>query len=328
MRRRHGFTLVELLVVMTIISILIALLLPAVQEAREAARRTQCTNNLKQIGLALHNYHHNHNCFPAYDFFYTDWPNYEYVSGWVTNLLPYLEEDQLYANYNFDYTYCHPENQDVITRRLAVFECPSTEGSRDLLGTDTFNTEIEQVINPSATARSCDYAGSNGFRSLALLPEQSSDRRRRNGFFGRNAYPLPVQRIRDIVDGTSKTIAVWESAGRNRVYLFGEIWTDSVRWADNDGDAPIHAEHNAWAGNNAFLCYTWTRDGDTDGSHVINATNYLSQPYAFHPDGANFLFADGAVHFLNEHIQATTFLSMLSIAGGMDEMEYMPEDPF
>jgi prepilin-type N-terminal cleavage/methylation domain-containing protein/prepilin-type processing-associated H-X9-DG protein len=306
MRKRRGFTLIELLVVIAIIAILISLLLPAVQQAREAARRSTCRNNMKQIGIALHNYHSTHSCFPAYTFLYTDWPNYEKISGWVTNILPYLEQTSLYNKYDFDLSYCAVENAPVVTSRLAVFECPSTPGGVGLLGPSAFNTTVEQVINPNAQAMTADYAGSNGFRNTALLPVESADKNLRNGFFPRTGYPLPVNRMRDFTDGTSNTIAVWESAGRDRVFLFGETWASQT----------VHAEHNAWSGNNAFFCYGFNKDGTTNGPYAINATNYLAQPYSFHPGGVTCLLADGSVRFLSENMNTVSFYYLLSCAGG------------
>lgn len=305
-RRVAGFTLIELLVVIAIIAVLISLLLPAVQQAREAARRTACKNNLHQIGLALQNYHETHQCFPAYTFMYTNWPIYEKISGWVTNILPNLEQWQLYNDYDFQLSYVAVGNAPVVTERLIVMQCPSTPGGTGLLDRNSFNSEVELVINPGAKAMTADYAGNNGFVNPSLLPVESADKFRRAGFFKRTGYPLPVNRIGEIGDGASSTVAVWESAARDRVYLFGKRWPGQ----------PTFGEHNAWAGNNAFFCYGWNRDGTRYGPYAINATNYLAQPYSFHSGGAMILMADGSVHFLSENMNTITFYGLLTADNG------------
>lgn len=305
-QRRCAFTLVELLVVIAIIAVLIAILLPAVQQAREAARRTVCRNNLKQVGLALHNYHESHRCFPAYAFMYSNWPVYEKITGWVPNLLPYLDQGRLFNDYDFNYSYCAVENAPIVKSRLPVMSCPSTPGGPGILGPSTFEAVTELVINPNAQAMSADYAGNNGFRNSAILPVESADKILRAGFFKRTGYPLPCNKISEILDGTSQTIAVWESAARDRVFLFGEPWPGQ----------PIYAQHNAWAGNCAFWCYGFNKNGTTNGPYAINATNYLAQPYSFHPGGVHALNADGSVHFLSETMNTKTFYFMLSSMGG------------
>lgn len=305
-RKRVGFTLVELLVVIAIIGILIALLLPAVQMAREAARRTHCSNNMKQIGIGLHSYHAVHKCFPAYNFLYTNWPEYEYHCGWVTNLLPFLDQENLYSDYDFTRSYYEPENLEVVTTKLSVMSCPTNRGGSKLISGSPSFDQIAMRLNPNAAAIAADYAGNNGFVNPIISPEISSDKNRRAGFFQRTRYPLPVNPIGGITDGTSNTIAVWESAGRQSVYLFGKEWEGQT----------AYAEHNAWAGGNAFFCYGWNKDGTRYGSHAINATNFLAQPYAFHPEGATFLFADGSVRFLTKDIHLRGFYSQLTIAGG------------
>jgi prepilin-type N-terminal cleavage/methylation domain-containing protein len=126
--RRRGFTLVELLVVIVIIGVLIGLLLPAVQAAREAARRMACSNNLKQLGLALHHYHDTHGAFPPA--FVNKGPYgttpFSFTHGWSPFILPYIEQQPLYDRYRWDFPLYHPENQPVITQHLKVFQCPST----------------------------------------------------------------------------------------------------------------------------------------------------------------------------------------------------------
>ena len=305
-RLRDAFTLVELLVVIAIIGILIALLLPAVQAAREAARRSQCTNNLKQLGVALHNYHDVHRCFPAYDFMITNWPVYEKHCGWVTNLLPYLEQTALYNNYNFNKSYIHAVNSTVVKTKLTVMECPSTPGGVGLIsGSPSFDS-VSFSLNADPAAMSSDYAGNNGFVNPVISPTISADKFRRAGFFQRTGYPLPVNPIRNITDGLSNTVAVWESAGRDRVFLFGRIWSGQT----------VYGELNSWAGGNAFYCYGWNRDGTKYGSYAMNATNLTSQPYSFHASGVNFLFADGSVRFLSESMNITTFYALLTIGAG------------
>src|SRR5882757_2755439 len=122
LQRRRGFTLIELLVVIAIIAVLIALLLPAVQAAREAARRAQCMNNLRQIGLALHNYHDQYNTFPpAYVADATGKP----MHSWRVLLLPQLGEGQLYSEYDFSEPWDGPNNSRLLTRMPRVYACPS-----------------------------------------------------------------------------------------------------------------------------------------------------------------------------------------------------------
>jgi prepilin-type N-terminal cleavage/methylation domain-containing protein len=135
-RRHRGFTLIELLVVIAIIAILIALLLPAVQQAREAARQSQCKNNLKQIGLALHNYHDVFNMFPAsylvdYNHPERDEETLDGPSGWAwgTMLLPYLDQAPLYNAFEIHLPAWHPNNAVAVQTPLEVFLCPSATGA-------------------------------------------------------------------------------------------------------------------------------------------------------------------------------------------------------
>src|SRR4051812_16337754 len=122
--RRRGFTLIELLVVIAIIGVLIALLLPAVQAAREAARRMQCTNNLKQVGLALHNYHDVWGRFPMGSV-QVDSPNGSYRRPFLSSLLPFLEQRNLFDSYNYDLSFQVDQNETTRTSIVAVFACPS-----------------------------------------------------------------------------------------------------------------------------------------------------------------------------------------------------------
>ena len=126
-RRRAGFTLIELLVVIAIIAVLIALLLPAVQSAREAARRMQCTNNLKQIGLALHNYHDVHGRFAPGSIQFTFSNGYSYRQPFLTSLLPYIEQTNLTNSFNFQISFEQDQNSTTRAVRVNAFDCPSDQ---------------------------------------------------------------------------------------------------------------------------------------------------------------------------------------------------------
>lgn len=305
----------ELLVVIAIIGILIALLLPAVQGARGAARRMQCSNNLKQIGLALHSYHDAHRTFPAWSCLTlasVHPSGHEHVVDWVVNILPYMEMQNLYDQYDMRYTWCHAENQDAVTRPLSAFECPSTPGGTGKVDTDVMPAEL-LAINPNATGWSADYAGNQGQRCSLLFPTQASNATARRGFFPRSLTGW--LRMAEIKDGTTNTIAVWESAGRDKPYLFGDIWYTSPGTLRT-----IYPEQHTWAGGNAFFCYSWAKDGTQNGgSHVINATNLNAQPYSFHPGGINAVAADGSVHFISETMNNLAFLALLTVDGGSEE---------
>src|SRR5882757_5090951 len=125
--RKRGFTLIELLVVIAIIAILIALLLPAVQQAREAARRTQCKNNLKQLGLALMNYESTTGCFPMEKITGTPlYPNYN--QNWLQMMLPYIDQAPIYNQFNFNVSWDDPSQWPLTTTSIAAFACPSAPG--------------------------------------------------------------------------------------------------------------------------------------------------------------------------------------------------------
>jgi len=294
--RRIGFTLIELLVVIAIIAVLIALLLPAVQAAREAARRAQCVNNLKQIGLALHNYDASHRTFPP-----------GYVSnfdaqgndtgpgwGWAAMLLPQFEQAPAFNALNFDLAVEVPSN---LTARLVLvnnFLCPS----------DTVQPSwwaVNRDVTTGASVQNiCQVAASNDV-GMYGTGEPGPDG---EGVFFRDSRIA----LRDIADGTSQTIAVGE-----RSHRLGEAtWVGSVTNAilyptDGDNIGRYIPETNP----GMVLGHAGEGHGPGDPHSDVN------QFYSLHAGGGvNFLFADGHVTFLKATMNYKTYLALATRAGG------------
>jgi len=328
MRMRRGFTLIELLVVIAIIAVLIALLLPAVQAAREAARRAQCTNNLKQMGLALHNYHSTNNAFPPpkiYSGSCADSSNGG--KGFVLNttgfalLLNYMEGGTLYNAYNFSQAGSNSAwggggspangpantvlvgnaavNTSVVGALVGAFACPSDQQPVvvDTGATDTSNYSRQQ-------ARRSNYLFSTAFYTeYTCTPSPDSAYR---GAF----YTDLATSISDFKDGTSNTMLVGESRQINIYDVFGPYWgsgthTSSYGRAIYPGntDAPYFLPNASW--------------GNRDGV----GTNPKGLPYAWvfsslHPGGINMAMGDGSVKFIKNSISTTTWWSIATIKGG------------
>jgi prepilin-type N-terminal cleavage/methylation domain-containing protein len=248
--RRNGFTLIELLVVIAIIAILIALLLPAVQQAREAARRASCKNNLKQIGLALHNYHDVHLTFPPGWMGVNPQTRLPYVEGesgfaWGAMILPFLDQAPLYQQFNFSIAMDLPPNRPFLRQPLTVFQCPS-DPKPEAFFQDDRNGEDVQL----ATA---NYVGVFGVIELddcenppGVFPVSPTGQCLGDGAFFHNS----VVRMRDIIDGTSNTFLV----GERTTFMhpvegpFYGTWSGALPGVEVDEAAARivgHAEHLA-----------------------------------------------------------------------------------
>jgi len=291
---RRGFTLIELLVVIAIIAVLIALLLPAVQQAREAARRTQCRNNLHQLGLALHNYHDTHSCFPPGTV--ASSANGSSVSdaaqqpGWtfLAMILPFVDETSIYNACNFTL---------------------STRGTPGELSNSTAMGQIiNQYLCPSdgSYKKSGNYAVSNympvaGINSSYCRYNHPTYQEKHCGVFSASSRV----RIRDIRDGTSNTLMV------------GEVQLDYI--------GGNYSGHSKWAAANDLYNRTLRM---TDPRHLINPPGSWNQPElcfgSHHEGGAFFCFGDGQVRFLSENISSVVYAALGTKANNelLDDEDY------
>jgi prepilin-type processing-associated H-X9-DG protein/prepilin-type N-terminal cleavage/methylation domain-containing protein len=294
MPTRRAFTLIELLVVISIIGVLLALLLPAVQMAREAARRTQCTNNLKQIGLALHNYEATHHAFPPGYISNFDASGMDTGPGWgwAAMLLPQMEQKPLFDAVNFNLAIEDPSNLTARLPLINVYLCPSDT-------VKPFWWAMVRTTTGIPTQRICEVAPAN-YVGVYGTSDPGIDG---DGIFFRDGKVG----LRDITDGTAQTLAVGE-----RSHSLGEAtWVGSITNAvlfpvDNDGVGYPRAE----SGPGMVLGHAGGRLGPGDPNGEVN------QFYSRHPGGVNFLFADGHVSFLKTTMTNTTFRALATRAGG------------
>ncbi len=269
---RKGFTLIELLVVIAIIAILIALLLPAVQNAREAARRSQCRNNLKQIGLALHNYEGSHRVFPMGVLGANSTPSAtNQLHTWMTMQLPYIDQAPLLKQYNLNVAYNHASNAAAVLTTLPAYLCPSHDQSQPVGG----------LFGQSHFAAN---AGTQPGQNDGLL------------------YPLSSVALRDVRDGTSQTIAASEIASD----MGG--WACGV--AGGGGGGGGGGGSGGSQGYARAVLRWWQTFGATPSCKsginppVSTCNERRFQFSSYHVGGAHALMTDGQVRFLNEKLDA------------------------
>ncbi len=310
-RARQGFTLVELLVVIAIIGILVALLLPAIQSAREAARRTQCLNNLKQMGLAILNYESARKCFPRgrwnldpNDTGKHTVPDRTFAKSndacWAVVVLPYAEEQNIASQYDLKKTWFDMANRPAVSYPLTIFICPSVP---ELNRVDSVFTSDPK---PAAGDYGCSNAVGKGVWTshpeLGTYPGDISGGEDNPKVIGVMTKTLQRQpcRMKDIIDGTSKTWLIAEDAGRPDPYsdgrpgdLTGKLIPvfSGTGWADPDSGFTVAHEP------------------------VINHTNG-SEIYGFHPGGAQFCYADGSSRYISSSLDSVTGVALITRAGG------------
>ncbi len=291
-RRPPGFTLIELLVVIAIIAVLVALLLPAVQMARESARRSQCKNNLKQLGLAFANYEGAVGMFPSR----TTATGTGKRHAVLPRLFPYMERSDLAEQYDFNNHWYDPTNLAVIQLQVSGFLCPSTPSAERL---DTTSSGFG-----NSPPRSCyDYGELNAVNSV-LFPLGLLDAETIANPYGALRDDFASCRIRDFTDGTSNTLLLTEDAGRPLKYVNGSKVAGTITgggWADYRQGFDLHGADPL--------------TGNTTGPAGINVTN-SNEAYSFHPGGAHALLADGSVKFLNESLSLRLLARFITIQGG------------
>ncbi|MEP3479132.1 MAG: DUF1559 domain-containing protein [Fuerstiella sp.] len=302
--QRAGFTLIELLVTISIIAILLSLLLPAVQSAREAARRIQCGNNLKQMGLALHNFEATYAKFPASGFTKVTTANpFGSHTSWRASILPYLEQTAAFNDYRFDQDWWSTDNVVAGQHKMSVYQCPTVPSQTPII-TAVAKSPRPALTFPQPVHRS-DYDAVMGIRSIIDPPVYKDQTTTRSVMF-RNSET----KFADITDGSSNTIVVIECAARPDVYR-----------ARHKIDALKNDQGNGWLDSeSAFSVDGASSDGrlqglgDTLTAKAMNATNE-NEIYSFHAGGSQFLFADGHVSFLGENIDLKVLAALITRAG-------------
>lgn len=293
--RRRGFTLIELLVSIAIISLLVALLLPAVQQVRESARQTGCLDNLHNLGVALHNYHGTHGRFPpgsTCDVEQGGWiadPLTRHIHSWSSLILPFIEQSNLYGTIDHNVSSMHPNNLPVASTVVPLYRCPSYAGPDFSYDEHYTRFSDRYAITNYAAMGATDVGHIYGQNTGLFEPD---------GII----YPLSSTREADVTDGLSNTFLLVETREEKMM-----VWIDGgtaslVARPYDDGNPPTYARNR----------------------HSLNYRPYFEYedpysewgPSSQHPGGAMHLFGDGVSRFVSETIDDDVYVALVTRAGG------------
>jgi prepilin-type N-terminal cleavage/methylation domain-containing protein len=331
--KRIAFTLIELLVVIAIIAILIGLLLPAVQKVRAAAARTQCSNNMKQLGLAALNYESTYGKLPpSLIVDVTPGAGAPYplnIHAWGPNFLPYIEQDNLAKMYDFRFPFVSsptiipgtPDNQSVIQAQLKVMVCPATPRVANLIYTDS-------GLGIPWKASCADYAPNSGINrptffgypaNISPYSILSSMRPQIRGpaaiLAALGLGPCEPLTMVQVTDGTSNTILLCEDAGRPDLWIRGQLAKPYVPGKSPPADGAGWGDYKSEYGLDGVTTTLNPLSASEPGNTVINGYNN-NETYAFHTGGAMHVFTDGSVRFIRESIDPQQYAALITAQGG------------
>ncbi len=352
-RKPRGFTLIELLVAIAIIGVLIGLLLPAVQKVREAANRVKCQNNLKQIGLALHNYENTNGKFPpscvtnpningtAYGVSYGDDirvgpPGF----GWGMLLLPYLEQENLHRQFNLNEPVWSPLNALPARTKVAAFLCPSATGGSDGFEVQREGADVRHGVPIIlSNGNPVDFAHSHYITNAGIhqpwgrttpycydfdIPEPIPANNNQLAYTDGPFYPNSKVTVAAVSDGLSNTVFI----GEHSSYLSNKTWVGVVPWAVT----PPRLDLRAWPSeNNAATCLVGIHSGPDTHDHpqvIIHAPNnpfgHTDEMWGEHSaPGCNVMFGDGSVRFISAFINPNTWVALSTRnAGDVPQGDY------
>ncbi len=287
--RRVGFTLIELLVVIAIIAILIALLVPAVQKVREAAARTQCVNNMKQIGIALHGYHDANKQLPSSEFHPNGTNPVKW--NWIPKILGHCDQDPVHSQLNFKINGDLAPNYALLSKPFPLFLCPANPFALVMREEETHPSPSFVLSQADYAANAGDYKNATGVGALPDYGNLNYTSGEVRGVMGRWGW---AAKIVQITDGTSNTFAVGECVGAFCITqnLASQSWGTTAH--------PINYMNESLAAN-------LPTQGNPRWDESIGFRS-------FHPGGTNFLFCDGTVRFVDQSIDMVTYRALASRA--------------